>query len=234
MKPFLAPDVAQRVFAPLLQAVPSGDTTQQFLVLPGNGSPRWLLPAGRRKLDSVLAGWSPYRLDSRREWLAVRAANRLGCLSFLPGITTSTVAGFDRIDWTSVGWNSDTPPVPVVYLGTPGPSRKAVIHLIDSASGVCQIVVKVPIHNGARAAILREADVLVSLAAERCTFAPPLLSVDRDRGISAQTVVPGAAGSRRLLPEYLQLLRYLRLPDEITSIPDSVPLPEATLSSWAG
>ena len=218
MKTPLAPDVAQRVFAPLLQAVPSGDTAQQFLVLPGNGSPRWLLPAGRRKLDSVLAGWSPYRLDSRLKWRAVRTANRIGCLSFLPGITTSTVAGFDRIDWTSVGWHSDTPPVPAVYLGTPGPSRKAVIQLLDPASGVCQIVVKVPINDGAHAAILREADVLVSLAAKRCTFAPRLLSVDRDRGISAQTVVAGAACSRRLLPEYLQLLRCLRLPSEMTSI----------------
>jgi hypothetical protein len=218
MKIPLAPDFAQQVFAPLLQAVPSGDTAQRFLVLPGNGSPRWLLPARQRKLDSVLAGWSPYRLDSRLKWRAVRTANRIGCWSFLRGITTSTVAGFDRIDWTSVGWNSDTPPVPVVYLGTPGLSRKAVIHLLDPASGVCQAVVKIPINDGARAAILREADVLSTLAAERCTFAPRLLSVDRDRGISAQTVVPGAAGSRRLLPEYLQLLRCLRLPGEITSI----------------
>ena len=57
-----------------------------------------------------------------------------------------------------MGWNSDTPPVTAVYLGTPGPSRKAVIHLLDSASGVCQIVVKIPINDGARAAILREAE----------------------------------------------------------------------------
>src|SRR5664280_3853865 len=211
MKIPLAPDFAQQIFAPLLQAVPSGDTAQRFLVLPGNRSPRWLLPAGRRKLDSVFAGWSPYRLDSRLKWRTVRTANRIGCLSFLPGITSSTVAGFDHIDWTSVGWHSDTPPVPVVYLGTPGPSRKAVIHLLDLSLGVCQAVVKVPINDGARAAILREADVLVSLAAERCTFASRLLSVVRDRGISAQTVVPGAAGYRRLLPEYLQLLRCLRL-----------------------
>jgi hypothetical protein len=133
-------------------------------------------------------------------------------------MTTSTAGGTDSIDWKSVGWNSEIPPVTAVYLGTPGPSRKAVIHLLDSSSGVCQVIVKVPINEAARAAILREADVLSSLAAERCTFAPRLLSVDRNRAISAQTVLPGAAGSRRLLPEYLHLLRALRLPGETTSI----------------
>ena len=133
-------------------------------------------------------------------------------------MTTATVAGLDSIDWKSVGWNGDTAPVPAVYVGTPCPSRKAVIHLLDSASGTCQIIVKVPINHGARAAILREADVLTRLAAERGTFAPRLLAVDRNRGISAQTVLPGASGSRRLLPEYLQLLRSLRLPGETTSI----------------
>ncbi len=214
----LPPDLAQQVFAPLLQAVSSGDTAQKFLVFSANDRPRWLLPARQANLDSVLADWSPYRLDSRLKWRAVRAASRLGCLSLLPGITTSRVNGLDSVDWKSLGWNSDTPPVTAVYLGTPSPSRKAVIHLLDAASGVCQVVVKVPINDGARAAILREADALSSLAGETNTFAPRLLSVDRDRGISAQTVLPGAVGSRRLLPEYLQLLHSLRLPGETTSI----------------
>lgn len=182
----LPPDLAQQVFAPLLQAVPPGDTAQNFLVLSGNGRPRWLLPARQRNLGSVLADWSPYRLDSRLKWRVVRAANRIGCLSLLPGMTTSTAGGTDSIDWKSVGWNSEIPPVTAVYLGTPGPSRKAVIHLLDSSSGVCQVIVKVPINEAARAAILREAEVLSSLAAERCTFAPRLLSVDRNRAISAQ------------------------------------------------
>ncbi len=80
------------------------------------------------------------------------------------------------------------------------------------------MVVKVPINDGARAAILREADVLLRLAAEHRTFSPRLISVDRDRGISAQTFVPGGSGSRRLRPEYLRLLRALRLPGKTTSI----------------
>ncbi len=213
-----ASDFAQYVFEPLLSFPSPGDTAQRFLVLSANGTPRWLLPAGQRKLASVLAGWSPYRLDSRLKWHAVRTANRMTCLSLLPGMTTATVAGLDSIDWTSVGWNGDNAPVPAVYIGTPCPSRKAVIHLLDSASGTCQIILKVPINHGARAAILREADVLTSLAAERGTFAPHLLAVDRNRGISSQTVLPGARGSRRLMPEYLQLLRSLRLSGNTTSI----------------
>ncbi|MGB8768866.1 MAG: phosphotransferase [Candidatus Korobacteraceae bacterium] len=150
-------------------------------------------------------------------WQTLRAANRIGCLPLLSR-TTSTVAGFDRIDWTSIGWKSDTTPVAAVYLGTPGPSRKAVIHLLDPGSGVCQMVVKVPMNEAARAAILQEAAVLASLAAEQYTLAPRLLSVDRNRSISAQTVLCGRPGSRRLLPEYLQLLRFLKLPGRATSI----------------
>ena len=96
------------------------------------------------------------------------------------------------------------------------PVRRArpVIHLLDSASGLCQVIVKVPINDGARAAILREADVLISLASEGCAFSPRLLFVDRNRGISTQTFLSGASGSRRLLPEYLRLLHALRLPGE--------------------
>ena len=212
--------------------MPRGETAQDFYVLYANGRARWLLPAGQRNLDSVLAGWSPYRWDSRLKWRVVRAASRIGCLSLLPGIATSSVDGLDSVDWESVGWNSDISPVTAVYLGTPGPARKAVIHLVDSSSGVCQVIVKIPINDGARAAILREAEALSILATERCTFAPRLLSVDRHRGISAQTVLPGAAGSRRLLPEYLQLLRALRISGETTSIAEqSANLQEQLLCS---
>ena len=197
---------------------PSGAGSQTFFVLSRNGEPRWLLPAGQRRVDSVLAGWSPYRFGSLLKWHAVRAANRFGCLSLLPGMATSTVVAFDHIDWASVGWNGATPPVPAVYLGTPGPARKAVIHLLDSSSGVCHVVVKVPINEGARAAILREANVLVSLASECRTFLPRLLYLDRGRGISTQTFLTGGSGSRGLLPEYLLLLRALSLLGETTSI----------------
>ncbi len=197
---------------------PPGAGSQTFFVLSRNGEPRWLLPAGQRRLDSVFAGWSPYRFDSLLKWHSVRAANRIGCLSLLPGMPTSAVVAVDRIDWASVGWNGATPPVPAVYLGTPGPARKAVIHLLDSSSGICHVVVKVPINEGARAAILREADVLVTLASECFSHLPRLLYLDRSRGISTQTFLTGGSGSRGLLPEYLLLLRALRLPGHTTSI----------------
>ncbi len=187
-------------------------------MLSRNGQPRWLLPARQRKLDSALAAWSPYRMDSQLKWHAVRTATRFGCLSLLPGMTLSTVSDLDQIDWTSLGWRSDAAPVPSVYLGTPGPSRKAVIHLLDSTSGICQAIVKVPINDGASAAILHEADVLVRLASECYTFSPRLLYLNCDCGVSVQSFLSGAAGSRRLLPEYLQLLRSLKLPGETTSI----------------
>ena len=85
-------------------------------------------------------------------------------------------------------------PVPVVYVGTPGVSRKAVIHLVHPASGTCDAIVKVPLTDAAQAAILREADVLATLADEGYTCAPRLLYVDQDRGVTTQTVAQREAG----------------------------------------
>ncbi len=214
----LAPDLAQQVFAALPSAAASSNASQRFVPIPDGPRARWLIPTGCRNLNSVLAGWSPYRVDSRLKWHVVRAANRIGCLALLPSVTTSTVAGPDGIDWAALGWNSEILPATLVYLGTPGPSRKAVIHLIDPGTGSCHMVVKVPLTKAARRAILREADVLASLTAEGRTIAPRVLSVDLDRGLSSQTFLPGASGSRKLPPEYLNLLHSLRLPDVTTSI----------------
>ncbi len=110
------------------------------------------------------------------------------------------------------------PPVPLVYIGTPGISRKAVIHLVNPASWTCDAIVKTPLTEAARAAILREADVLTTLADENYGCAPRLLCVDQERGVAAQTAFNGEVGSRRLIGGYWTLLRSLLLRGESTTI----------------
>ena len=183
-----------------------------------NGTPRWLLPAGYPRIDSVLAGWSPYRWSSRAGWKAVRAAHRLGSLPALPHVATCNIAGIDEIDWRSLGWTGNSTPVSVVYVGTPGMSRKAVIHLVDRASGRCAAILKVPLTETSKGALAREAEVLVRLAEEGRTCAPRLIYVDRDRGISAQTVLTGTTGRRKFGAMYSDLLRSLMLAGESTTI----------------
>src|SRR5208337_2151362 len=172
-----------RVFAPLLRILPAKALAEEFLVVPGRATPRWLIPQRHNKVDSVLANWSPYRVSSRVKWAAIRTAHRAGHLAALPGVTAAKISGIEDIDWRSVGWDSKVAPVPVVYVGTPGASRKAVIHLVNPATGICNAIVKVPLAEGAQAAILREADVLETLADENYSCAPRMLYVDRNCGV---------------------------------------------------
>ena len=103
-------------------------------------------------------------------------------------------------------------------MGTPGISRKAVIHLVNRESGNCEAVVKAPLTEAARTAILREADVLATLADENYSCAPRLLYVEQERGIATQTALNGKVGSRRLAGSYWTLLRSLMLTGESTTI----------------
>jgi len=166
----------------------------------------------------VLANWSPYRVSSRVKWAAIRTAHRAGHLAALPGVTAAKISGIEDIDWRSVGWDSKVAPVPVVYVGTPGASRKAVIHLVNPATGICNAIVKVPLAEGAQAAILREADVLETLADENYSCAPRMLYVDRNCGVSTQTTLNGKAGGHKFVDGYWAVLRALMLAGERTTI----------------
>jgi len=177
-------DVTQDVLANL----PFGSnrsSSSEFLVLPGRGTPRWLLPANG-DLDTIFANWSPYRPSSRAKWRAIRTAHRMGVLALLPNVKSVQLQNADAVDWRAVGWTRHVPPTPVVYLGTPGPHQKAVIHLVDSRSGVCEAIVKVPLAEQAKHSILREAGILLALNQEEFCGAPHLLYLDRERGITTR------------------------------------------------
>ena len=211
-------DLVHQVFAPLQRGLAAEAAAQEFLVVPGKGTPRWLLPAQHHRIDQVLASWSPYRPTSRLKWAAIRAAHRAGCLAVLPDVGRVNTPFADDIDWHSVGWRGNSTPVPVVYVGTPAVSRKAVIHLVNPESGICEAIVKVPLTEAARAAILWEADVLEILADEGFTGAPRLLYSDSEGGVATQTALNGKAGSRKFDAAYGELLRSLVLDGERTTI----------------
>lgn len=189
-----------------------------YVAVPGSEMARWLLPAATPEIGRVLQNWAPYRLWSRVAWTAVRAASRLGRAAGIPRASVLEVEGARGADWESLGWRGADPPIPVIYLGTPGPRRKAVIHLVDRASGAGRAVIKVPLTEDAKAAILHEAEVLEALAAERFELSPRLLHVDWARGITTQSFMEGPSGSRKLGPEHGRLLRTLLLPGETTTL----------------
>ena len=190
----------------------------RLVAVPGDGVPRWLLPEDSGGLDAVLANWSPYRPASRFKWSVLRGANRLGILKSLPNVAIHQFPDAAAIDWRALGWNDAAPPAMLVYVGTPGPTQKAVLHLVSPAFRTCDAIVKVPLARDAKYAILREATTLADLADEQYDRAPHLLHFSRERGISTQQFLRGRPGSRRFLPEYYELLRSLRLPDGDTSL----------------
>lgn len=222
------PDVAQQVFASLLRPTTASGSAQRFVVIPGTRMPRWLLPSDTTKLHSLLRSWSPYRLSSRIAWYAVRAADRLGGLPGIPGINSAEVTGFDQIDWTTLGWRGPDNPIVAAYVGTPGPVRKAVLHLLDS-SGTCAAIVKLPLVEGAKSSIVREAGVLKRLESQSYPFAPRLLYVDRQCGISTQTAMNGRSGEREINAGIEQLLRSLLLPGKTTHLAEHAAVWQAQL-----
>ncbi len=162
--------------------------------------------------------WAPYRFSSRLKWTVIRAAHRLGTLPALPGTFNVSVKDLGQVDWQSLGWDGTTRPVPFVYIGTPSPTRKAVVHLVDSATGKCRAVVKVPLTVPAKLAVVHEADTLQELSRSGFPRAPELLFVDRQRGIASQTAVAGEPGHRRFSQSYWELLKSLMLPGRAITI----------------
>jgi phosphotransferase family enzyme len=192
--------------------------TLQYVAVPGHGRTRWLLPTESKTLGTVLESWTPYRMASRLGWAMVRAASRTGHLAQLPSVSAVDVYGTREVPWRSLGWRWDGQPIPVIYVGTPGPRRKAVVHLVERATAECKALVKVPLTEGAKTAVLQEADILQALEEQRYEAAPRLLFVDRPRGLATQTFIAGQPGARKLTPEHWRLLRSLLLPDQTTTI----------------
>ncbi len=214
-------ELANQVFAPL-RGGQTWHSAQPFLAVPGSGTPRWLIPAQQGRLDSVFETWSPYRLSSRLKWWALRAASGCGHLAALPGSRKVNIYGLGEIDWRRLGWDGAGAPVPLVYLGTPGPTRKAVVHLVEKESGFSRAVVKLPLTTAAKAAILHEAKILAQLTAEGYACAPRTLYVDHSQGIATQSAVDGTPGGRRFKASYWRLLNSLARPGESTTLADQI------------
>jgi len=212
-------EIANHIFQQLRDGR-SAEEAVTYVAVPGNEMARWLLPTASPEIGGVLAGWAPYRLWSRMAWKAVRAASQLGRTAGIPGVSLLRVDGTRGADWASLGWRGCEPPIAAIYLGTPGPRRKAVVHLVDRASGNCRAIVKVPLTDEAKAAVLHEAEALEALANEQYEHSPLLLHVDWPRGITTQTFIEGRPGARKLTPEFWRLLRSLLLPGETTTLAD--------------
>ncbi len=106
---------------------------ERFWVIPGKRGPRWIIPRTPLVGWPALRQWRPYDLSSRLKWAAITTAYRARQLGLMPGVAPIGVAGSSDLSWEHVGWREDPTPVPVIYVGTPGPTRKAVATLVNFA-----------------------------------------------------------------------------------------------------
>lgn len=181
-----------------------------FLVVGSPRAPRWLLPETDINLDLVLRNWRPYRWYSRVMWWGTRAMLRHLKVRGTSALKHAGLNWMAEFDWRSFGWSRRSQPLPLIYLGSPGPSRKAVVHLVDPLSGACELIVKVPLTGAAEWWIVHEANVLRTLQTEGVA-APRTVHLDAARGIASQTAIPGCSGGRQFSQPLLRLFQSLQV-----------------------
>jgi len=184
----------------------------RFWIIPGKEGPRWIVPHNPRHSCSVLRQWRPYDLSSRLKWAALMAAYRTGQLGLMPGLVGIGVLGAPDRSWSHLGWTNERSPVPVIYVGTPGPSRKAVAHLVDFSKCKPVAVAKVPLGVRSAKNILHEANILKPLEKEKPEIAPNIRYVDMATGISLQDSINGRSSFRSITQTHMDWLAGLHRP----------------------
>lgn len=191
---------------------------ERFWVVGGTKGPRWMIPAIHQYGLPVLSQWRPYGASSDLKWQLLLCAYRAGQLHRLPNLVSIGISGASTSNWQHLGGNEDRTFIPVIYIGSPGITRKAVVSAIDLHQKIVFGVAKIPLDQGATKNILREAEILTTLATAQPHLAPELLFVDRDRGITVQTAVPGKPVGKHLTTAHLEWLDRLYITDRTTSL----------------
>lgn len=194
---------------------------ERYIAVGRSDHPRWLLPEGHKLTDDAFLGWGPYRAGSRLAWTGAKTLLRWGGSAGLAACGSKRVNWNFDCDWRALGWSNPADPVLLIYLGTPGERRKAVLHLLNSQSGVCELIVKVPLTTGAASAIAREAATLRSLERQGFTAAPRLVQYDGGRHVSSQTVMQGVRCGMKFNREVADLLQLLQLPGQTTILAET-------------
>jgi len=207
----LNPTAIQKIINSDANAVTPSDNSpleHRFFVISGEYGPRWVIPENPKWGFNYLKQWKPYSRSSYIKWLVVLAAYRTGFLGKVPGIAHISIDLGD----------SDKQTVPVIYIGTPNDSRKAVAGIINTSNSEIAGIAKIPLGPVAKEKITHEASVLEQLTAEKPKIAPHLISYNDDTGISIQESINGPLSSSRLTREHIDLLLQLQEEGSTTTL----------------
>lgn len=170
----------------------------RYVALGPRGRIRWLVPTADRRASAALRSWRPYSPAARLAWVVVLASFQMAS------------GGKDR----SVGGEA----VPVIYVGTEGPSQKAVC-LMVLPNGEVEGVVKVPLGPRAGGTIMHEAGALEALREELPDLlVPRLLDTNHALGTTTQTWMRGGPSGRSFSRRHADFLWRLQLPQQRVSL----------------
>lgn len=183
---------------------------QVYYGIVGSSTLRWIFPGDRRRVLGVMAGWRPYARSSRAIWLLLRMMIAVFGIRRIPLI--APLGQPEYVEASPIlAQLPDAPEIrPVVYIGTPGPQRKAVCHMAD-ASGKIHAIVKTPLGPEAGAAVVREMQNLKRLGTEfPHLHLPRIIGYDINSNVTAQTAVAGDPTGRHFGKEHADFLISLR------------------------
>jgi Phosphotransferase enzyme family len=191
---------------------------ERFWVIGGTKGPRWVIPQIQQYGLSVLRQWQPYGASSHFKWRSLLVAYAFRQLHRFPSIISIGISGASSSNWQHLGGNADQTFIPIIYIGTPGATRKAVVSLIDSQRQIVVGVAKIPLEKPATVNILREAEILTCLASAKPDLAPKILFVNQVQGIAVQTAVPGKLVGKYLTKAHIEWLTRLCINGQETSL----------------
>ncbi len=181
----------------------------RFLIISGNHGPRWIVPENPLYGLQVLQQWQPYGNLSRLKWKVLLLAYKLGVLGWVKGIRRIEIIDACSQNWSDYGLDNKTTALPVIYVGTPGSTRKAVAVIVFEKL-MEGLVVKIPLEKKAGLNILNEASILLKLQEIKPDMAPKLLFINEDNGVTSQTIMYGRPSGRKFTSLHLDwLLRLL-------------------------
>ena len=193
----------------------------RFWVIGSHKGLRWIIPQNPKYGVSVLRQWRPYGKFSYLKWQLLLTAYQARQLQRLPGVTSIGITGTASRDWRHMGFE-ELYLIPLIYIGTPGPKRKAVVSLVDRESYNLIGIAKVPLAQKANAKILQEAQTLSRLAPEKPGLAPNLMYVNSETGIAVQSPREGKPTGTKLTSAHLPWFSSVSIPNQQTSLQEQI------------
>ena len=192
----------------------------RYWLISGKKGIRWIIPQNPTYGISILRQWRPYGTLSYWKWQFLLTAYQAKILQYLPGIASVGIVSESEWNWRHLGYGR-LHLFPIIYIGTPGPNRKAVVSLIDRELRTVGVA-KIPLSENATTKILQEAEILSSLANSKPGLAPLLLHIDPDKGIAVQAAKEGKLSKTNLTSAHISWFSRAKIPELQTSLQEQV------------